>query len=143
MATKFNVVHPQFKMHPVYKQVSTARAQSLACLSGMELTVELIKNQTLGVLVYTFISISLRLRSGTVSVQLQLSLKLGWTLALLFLTFHMWQGQKEGCPIGMQQKGENPNEGIYLICQYCIVSQLQAGHAAGMTDKMDDSTEKF
>ena len=43
----------------------------------------------------------------------------------------------------MQQKGENPNEGIYLICQHCLVSQLQAGHAAGLTDKMDDSIEKF
>ena len=43
----------------------------------------------------------------------------------------------------MQQKGENPNEGIYPICQYCLVSQLQAGHAAGLTDKMDDSIEKF
>ena len=43
----------------------------------------------------------------------------------------------------MQQKGENPNEGIYLVCQYCLISQLQAGHAAGLTDKMDDSIEKF
>ena len=130
-------------MRPVYKQVSTARAQSLACLSGTELTVELIKNQTLGVLVYTFISISLRLRSGTVSVQPQLSLKLGWTIVLLFLTFNMWWGQNESCPIGMQQMGENPNEDIHLICQYCIVSQLQTGHAVGLTDKMDDSIEKF
>ena len=56
-------------MCPVYKQVSTVRAQSLACLSDAELTVELIKNQTLSVLVYTFISILLRLRSGMVSVQ--------------------------------------------------------------------------
>ena len=54
----------------------------------------------------------------------------------------LW-GLKEGCLIGMQQKGENPNEGIYLICQHCFVSQLQAGHAAGLTDKMDDSIEKF
>ena len=77
------------------------RAQSLACLSGAELTVKLIKNQTLSVLVYTFISISLRLRSGMVSVQSQLSLEVGWTLVLLFLTFHMWWGLKEGCPIGM------------------------------------------
>ena len=64
------MAHPQFKMRPVYKQVSTVRAQSLACLSSAELTVELIKSQTLCVLVYTFISISLRLRSGMVSVQL-------------------------------------------------------------------------
>ena len=70
--TKFTVAHPHFKMHAVYKQVSSVRAQSLACLSGAELTVELIKNQTLSVLVYTFISVSLRLRSGTVSVQPQL-----------------------------------------------------------------------
>ena len=77
------------------------------------------------------------------SVQPQLSLEAGWTLVLLFLTFHRWKGLKEGCPIGMQQKGENPNEGIYLICQCCLVSQLQAGHAAGLTDKMDDSIEKF
>ena len=118
------LAHPHFKMHPVYKQASTVRAQSLACLSCVELTVELIKTQTLSVLVYTFISISFRLRSGTVSVQPQLSLKLGWTLVLLFLTFHVWWGQKEGCPIGMQQKGENPNEGIHLICQllHCITS---------------------
>ena len=118
------MAHPQFKMHPVYKQVSTVRAQSLACLSGTELTVELIKNQTLSVLVYTFISISLRLRSGMMSVQPQLSLEAGWTLVLLFLTFHKWWGLKEGCPIGMQQKGESPDEGIYLICQHCLVSQL-------------------
>ena len=39
-------VHPQFKMHPDYKQVSTVKAQSLICLSGAELTVELIKNPT-------------------------------------------------------------------------------------------------
>ena len=119
------------------------RAQSLACLSGMELTVEIIKNQTLSVLVYAFISISLRLRNGMVSVQPQLSLEAGWTLVLLFLIFHGWWGLKEGCPIGTQQKGENPNEGIYLICQYCLVLQLQAGHAAGLTDKMDGSIEKF
>ena len=43
----------------------------------------------------------------------------------------------------MQQKGENPNDGIYLICQHCLVSKLPAGHAAGLTDKMDDSIEKF
>ena len=43
----------------------------------------------------------------------------------------------------MQQKGENPNEGIYFICQHYLVSQLQAGHAAGLTEKMDDSIEKF
>ena len=55
----------------------------------------------------------------------------------------MWQGLKEGCPIGMQQKGENPNEGIHPICQRCLVSQLQAGHAAGLTDRLDDSIEKF
>ena len=78
-----------------------------------------------------------------VSVQPQLSLEAGWTLVLLFLTFHLWQGLKEGCPIGMQQKGENPNEGIHLICQCCLVSQLQAGHAVGLPDKMDDSIEKF
>ena len=89
-------------MCPVYKQVSTARAQSLACLSGVELTVELIKNQTLSVLVCTFISIPLRLRNGMVSVQPQLLLEAGWTLVLLFLTFHRWQCLKEGCPIGMQ-----------------------------------------
>ena len=77
------------------------------------------------------------------SVQPQLSLKAGWTLVLLFLTFHMWRGVQEGCPIGMQQKGEYPNEGIHLVCQHCLVSQLQAGHAAGLTDKMDDSIEKF
>ena len=72
----------------------------------------------------TFISISLRLRSGMVSVQPQLSLELGWTLVLLFLTFHVWWGQKEGCSLGMQQKAENPNEGIHLICQHCLVSHL-------------------
>ena len=44
-------------MCPVYKQVSTVRAQSLACLSGSELTVELIKDPTLSVLMYTFIAI--------------------------------------------------------------------------------------
>ena len=139
----YTVAHPHFKMRPVFKQVSTARAQSLACLSGAELTLELIKNQTLSVLVYTFISISLRLKSGTVSVQLQLSLEAGWILVLLCLTFHLWQGLKEGCPIGMQQKGENLNEGIHLISQHCLVSQLQIGHAAGLTDKMDDRIEKF
>ena len=78
-----------------------------------------------------------------VSVQPQLSLKVGWTLVLLLLIFHMWQHLREGCPIAMQQKGENPNEGLYLICQYCCVLQLQTGHAAGLTDKMDDSIEKF
>ena len=54
-ATKSTVVHPQFKMHPVYKQVSTARAQSLACLSGAELTVGIIKNpntQCAGLYIY-------------------------------------------------------------------------------------------
>ena len=120
--SKVHMVHPQFKMHSVYKWVSTARAQSLVCLGGTELTVELIKNPTLSVLVYMFIS--LRLRSGMVSVQPQLSLELGWTLVLIFLTFHLWQGQKEGCPIGTQQKGANSNEGIHLICQHCLVSQL-------------------
>ena len=78
-----------------------------------------------------------------VYVQPQLSLEAGWTLVLLFLTFHRWQGLKEGSPIGTKQKDENPNESIYLICQCCLVSQLQAGHAAGLTDKMDDSIEKF
>ena len=108
----------------------------------MELTVGIIKNQTLSVLVYTFISITLRLRSGTVSVQPQLSLEAGWKLVLLFLIFHMWQGLKEGCPVGTQQKGENQNEVLYPICQHCYVSQLQAGHAAGLTDRMGDSIEK-
>ena len=78
-----------------------------------------------------------------VSVQPQLSLEAGWTLVLLFLIFHRWQSLKEGCPIGTQQKGKNPNEGIYPNCQHCLVSQLQAGHVAGLTDKMDDSIEKF
>ena len=78
-----------------------------------------------------------------VSVQPQLSLEVGWTLDLLFLIFHRWQGLKEGCPTRMQQKGENPNEGIYPICQHCLVSQLQAGHVAELTDKKDDSNEKF
>ena len=86
---------------------------------------------------------TLRPRSGNVSVQPQLSLEAGWALVLLFLIFHRWQSLKEGFPIGMQQKGENPNEGIYPICQHCLVSQLHAGHAAGLTDKMDDSIEKF
>ena len=77
------------------------------------------------------------------SVQPQLLLEAGWTLVLLFLIFHTWWGLKDGCPIRMQQKGENPNEGIYPICQHCLVSQLQAGHVAGLTDKIDDSIEKF
>ena len=34
----------KFKMCPVHKQVSTMRAQSLDCLSGVELTVGIIKN---------------------------------------------------------------------------------------------------
>ena len=55
----------------------------------------------------------------------------------------MWWGLQEGCPTGMQQMGKNPNQDIYPICQHCLVSQLQAGHAAGLTDKMDDSIEKF
>ena len=91
-------------MRPVYKQVSTVRAQSLAYLSGEELTVEIIKNQILSVPVYTFISISLRLGSGMVSVQPQLSFEAGLTLVLLFLTFHMWWGLKEGCPIGLSRR---------------------------------------
>ena len=70
-------------------------------------------------------------------------LKQGRQLVLLFLIFHRWRGLKEGYPIGTQQKGENPNEGIYLVYQHCCVSQLQAGHASGLTDKMDDSIEKF
>ena len=93
------MAHPRFKMHPVYKQVSTVKAQSLACLSGAELTVEIIKNQTLSVLVNTFTS--LRLGSGMVSVQPQLLLEAVWTLVLLFLIFQRWQGLKEDCPIGM------------------------------------------
>ena len=137
------LAYPQFKVRPVYKQVSTVRANSLACLSGMELTVGIIKNlntQCTGLYIYLH---TLRLRSGTVSVQPQLSLEAGRTLVLLFLIFHRWQGLKEGCPIETQQKGENPNEGIYPVCQHCLVSQLQAGHAAGLTNKIDDSIEKF
>ena len=55
----------------------------------------------------------------------------------------MWWGLKEGCPIGTQQKGENPNKVLYSIPQPCCVSQLQAGHVAGLTDRIDDSIEKF
>ena len=72
-----------------------------------------------------------------VSVQPQLS------LVFLFLTFHLWWGLREGCPIGTQQKGENPKEVLHPICQYCYVSQLQAGQGAGVTDRMDDNMEKF
>ena len=79
-------------MRPVYKQVSTARAQSLACLSGAELTVELIKNPTLSILVYTFIS--LRLRSGTVSVQPQLSLEVGVDISFIISHFPSVVGPK-------------------------------------------------
>ena len=78
-----------------------------------------------------------------VSVQPQQSHEAGRTLVLLFLTFHRWQGLKEGWPIGTQQKGENPNEVLYPICQHCCVSQLPPGHTAGLTDRMDDSIEKF
>ena len=78
-----------------------------------------------------------------VSVHANYHLKQGGQLVLLFLFFHRWWGLKEGCPIGMQQKGENPNEGIYLVCQHCLVAQPQAAHAAGLTDKTDDSVEKF
>ena len=49
------MVHPQFKMHPVYKQVSTAWALSLDCPSGTELTVGIIKNpntQCTGLYIY-------------------------------------------------------------------------------------------
>ena len=43
----------------------------------------------------------------------------------------------------MQQWGENSNEGIHLICQHCLASQLQAGHARGLTDKMNDNIKKI
>ena len=49
------MAHPQFKMHPGYKQVSTVRAQSLDCLSGVELTVGIIENpntQCTGLYIY-------------------------------------------------------------------------------------------
>ena len=73
-----------------------ARAQSLDCLSGAELTAGIKKRKPNTSVNWSIPLFTSRLRSGMMSVQPQLSHEAGRTLVLLFLIFHMWLGLKRG-----------------------------------------------
>ena len=62
----------------------------------------------------------------------------GWAghLLLPFPTSMSCVVKQGNQPIGMQYQGKNPNEVMCLVCQHCLTSQLQAGHTAGLADKI-------